>query len=194
MTAGARSGCCVMPEQAEQNGSLTTREREIVLLAATGLSNKTIAYELKLSAGTVKVHMHNIFQKLGIRTRSSSNHPGYPFDPKNRRRLRAPGGYARLDASKWGGLARPMALPVSSDAVRRSAVQGPPRTRWCRKVKRFGDIGHVHRPWTPREQSTFSTVGCSRASDRLRFAMQQSRGRLQLARRGRISPAAVPVA
>ncbi|MGO8972205.1 MAG: response regulator transcription factor [Steroidobacteraceae bacterium] len=59
-----------MPEQAEKNGSLTTREREIVLLAATGLSNKAIAYELKLSEGTVKVHMHNIFQKLGIRTRS----------------------------------------------------------------------------------------------------------------------------
>ena len=60
-----------MPEQGEKNGSLTTREREIVLLAATGFSNKTIAYELKLSEGTVKVHMHNIFQKLGIRTRSS---------------------------------------------------------------------------------------------------------------------------
>jgi len=72
MTArkGVQRECCVMPEQAEKNGSLTTREREIVLLAATGLSNKAIAYELKLSEGTVKVHMHNIFQKLGIRTRS----------------------------------------------------------------------------------------------------------------------------
>jgi DNA-binding NarL/FixJ family response regulator len=58
-----------MMKKAEQCSSLTTREQEIVLLAARGLSNKAIASELNLSGGTVKVHMHNIFQKLGVRTR-----------------------------------------------------------------------------------------------------------------------------
>jgi DNA-binding NarL/FixJ family response regulator len=58
-----------MLEQTEQNAILTTREQEIALLAAGGLSNKAIASELKSSVGTVKVHMHNIFQRLNIKTR-----------------------------------------------------------------------------------------------------------------------------
>jgi two-component system nitrate/nitrite response regulator NarP len=39
------------------------------LLAASGLSNKAIASELNSSEDTVKVHMHNIFQKLNIKGR-----------------------------------------------------------------------------------------------------------------------------
>jgi len=58
-----------MLEQTEKNAILTTREQEIALLAAGGLSNKAIASELNSSEGTVKVHMHNIFRKLNIRTR-----------------------------------------------------------------------------------------------------------------------------
>jgi DNA-binding NarL/FixJ family response regulator len=58
-----------MMKQVEQCSSLTAREQEIVLLVARGLSNKAIASELNLSGGTVKVHMHNILQKLGVRTR-----------------------------------------------------------------------------------------------------------------------------
>jgi two-component system nitrate/nitrite response regulator NarL len=34
-----------------------------------GLSNKEIARELILSAGTVKLHLHSIFLKLNIKTR-----------------------------------------------------------------------------------------------------------------------------
>jgi len=52
--------------------SLTSRERQIVLtLAASGLSNKGIGRQLNLSEGTVKVHMHNIFTKLGIGNRTA---------------------------------------------------------------------------------------------------------------------------
>jgi DNA-binding NarL/FixJ family response regulator len=60
---------CVIVEQLEQNASLTAREHRVAQLAAGGLTNKAIAFELGLMQGTVKVHMHNIFQKLGIRTR-----------------------------------------------------------------------------------------------------------------------------
>ena len=53
-------------------GSLTNRERQIVLtLVASGLSNKAIGRQLDLSEGTVKVHMHNIFTKLGIGNRTA---------------------------------------------------------------------------------------------------------------------------
>jgi two-component system, NarL family, nitrate/nitrite response regulator NarL len=52
--------------------SLTSREREIVLtLAAGGLSNKDVGRRLNLSEGTVKVHLHNIYQKLGVKTRTA---------------------------------------------------------------------------------------------------------------------------
>ena len=51
---------------------LTSREREIVLtLASGGLSNKDVGRRLSLSEGTVKVHLHNIYQKLGVKTRTA---------------------------------------------------------------------------------------------------------------------------
>jgi two-component system nitrate/nitrite response regulator NarL len=48
---------------------LTIREEQVALLIARGLSNKAVARELDISHGTVKMHVHNIFHKLGIRTR-----------------------------------------------------------------------------------------------------------------------------
>ncbi|WP_027516397.1 response regulator transcription factor [Bradyrhizobium sp. WSM1417] len=49
---------------------LTQRERQIARLVAEGLSNKEIARQLKVSDGTVKVHLYNIFQKLEITNRT----------------------------------------------------------------------------------------------------------------------------
>ena len=48
---------------------LTDRQDQIARLAATGLSNKQIARDLGISEGTVKIHMHAIFDRLGIRSR-----------------------------------------------------------------------------------------------------------------------------
>jgi DNA-binding NarL/FixJ family response regulator len=48
---------------------LTLRELEIARLVAGGLRNKSIADKLQLSEGTVKIHLHNIYRKLGIRSR-----------------------------------------------------------------------------------------------------------------------------
>ncbi len=53
---------------------LTKREREIVHLAVTGLSNKEIAAELYISEGTVKVHLHKIMGKLEVRNRTELSH------------------------------------------------------------------------------------------------------------------------
>ena len=49
---------------------LTPREREIALLVCTGLSNKHICRQLNLSEGTVKIHLHNVYEKLAIRNRT----------------------------------------------------------------------------------------------------------------------------
>jgi len=50
--------------QAEQ--TLTTRELEIVRMVSQGLRNRAIAERLSISEGTVKVHLHNIYEKLGV--------------------------------------------------------------------------------------------------------------------------------
>jgi DNA-binding NarL/FixJ family response regulator len=42
----------------------TRRERGVVLLVGSGISNKEIARQLGLSVGTVKTHVHNVLTKL----------------------------------------------------------------------------------------------------------------------------------
>jgi DNA-binding NarL/FixJ family response regulator len=62
----------VLPVLASKNDwskVLSPREQQIALLISRGLSNKDIARELGLSLGTVKIHVHNIFQKLGEKSR-----------------------------------------------------------------------------------------------------------------------------
>lgn len=45
---------------------LTPRETEVVKMVATGLRNKEIAEKLQISEGTVKIHLHTIYEKLHI--------------------------------------------------------------------------------------------------------------------------------
>jgi DNA-binding NarL/FixJ family response regulator len=49
--------------------TLSRREREIVNLVTHGLRNKELAEKLQISEQTVKNHMHNIFDKLGVSDR-----------------------------------------------------------------------------------------------------------------------------
>lgn len=49
---------------------LTEREKEIAALIRAGLRNKVIAEKCGLTEGTVKVHLHSIFQKLGVKSRA----------------------------------------------------------------------------------------------------------------------------
>ena len=48
--------------------SLSDREREVMSLVITGMLNKQIAGEMKLSEVTVKVHRHNLLKKLGAKS------------------------------------------------------------------------------------------------------------------------------
>ena len=48
---------------------LSPREREIVRLVAAGYRNRAIAERLSISEGTVKVHVHNVYEKLDVNGR-----------------------------------------------------------------------------------------------------------------------------
>jgi DNA-binding NarL/FixJ family response regulator len=56
----------------EPGGALSERETEILVLAARGHSNDQIAEELHLAPSTVKRHLANVYQKIGVRSRSEA--------------------------------------------------------------------------------------------------------------------------
>jgi DNA-binding NarL/FixJ family response regulator len=58
-------------ERLDPISTLSRREREVYELVRLGLSNKEIAGRLFISEGTVKVHVHHVFDKLGIRSRTA---------------------------------------------------------------------------------------------------------------------------
>ncbi len=49
---------------------LTPRETDVVRLVAQGRRNKEIARDLGISEGTVKMHLHNLYEKLGVSSRT----------------------------------------------------------------------------------------------------------------------------
>jgi DNA-binding NarL/FixJ family response regulator len=53
----------------DQSSALSQREREIVVLIAQGFKNKEMAERMFISEQTVKNHLHNIFDKLGVSDR-----------------------------------------------------------------------------------------------------------------------------
>ena len=52
--------------------TLTSREKEVLQLAAEGANNKEIAEKLVLSEVTVKSHMNSIFKKLKVTNRTQA--------------------------------------------------------------------------------------------------------------------------
>lgn len=53
-------------------GVLSKREQEIISLVAEGLTNENISKKLFISQRTVKIHLNNIFRKLGVKNRTQA--------------------------------------------------------------------------------------------------------------------------
>jgi DNA-binding NarL/FixJ family response regulator len=58
--------------QEQSDPELTPREREVLALLADGLPNKLIARRLDISEKTVKAHLTNIFQRIGVSDRTQA--------------------------------------------------------------------------------------------------------------------------
>jgi two-component system nitrate/nitrite response regulator NarL len=65
---GAESETVINPEH-DPFSELTPRETEILTFLANGQSNKSIARDLGISDGTVKLHVKSILRKLGVHSR-----------------------------------------------------------------------------------------------------------------------------
>ena len=104
------------------NTELSERELEIVKLLATGLSNKEIASQLFLSVNTVKVHLRNIFSKLGVQSRTEAT-----FMAIQRGYVTVPGAVPadegaaiegeRIETGEQAGVAPAPAAPVPAIAI-----------------------------------------------------------------------------
>jgi DNA-binding NarL/FixJ family response regulator len=61
-----------VPTMEEDSEHLSGRELDIIKLAARGLTNKDIADRLHLSYRTVEGHMRDVFNKLGVGSRTEA--------------------------------------------------------------------------------------------------------------------------
>ena len=96
--------------------SLSGREREVMSLVITGMRNKEIADELKLSEMTVKVHRHKLMEKLGAK--SVPSWPEWPTFSESPRAVSCDDGIMALRGwrprSPSGTASQPQAKPIAS--------------------------------------------------------------------------------
>jgi DNA-binding CsgD family transcriptional regulator len=68
----SKPGSTIINQSGLTKAGLSKREAEILLLINEGLSNQQIADKLFISESTVKKHISNIFQKLGVERRTEA--------------------------------------------------------------------------------------------------------------------------
>lgn len=62
----------LMRPKVGEKSELSEHQKNILSLLARGHANKSIAFELGISEGTVKQHVHTIYKKLGISSRTQA--------------------------------------------------------------------------------------------------------------------------
>ena len=83
-----RVASALLPRRADDPSSqLSERERQVLELAARGLANKQIGRALGITERTVKVHLGNVYRRIGVRDRTSAalwarEHLGDPDSPR----------------------------------------------------------------------------------------------------------------
>jgi DNA-binding NarL/FixJ family response regulator len=77
------------PDGKSTSVPLTTRERDVLGLVAEGLQNKEIADRLDISLATVRNHVHNLLEKLGVHSKleaiSLAYREGWVLGPRESR-------------------------------------------------------------------------------------------------------------
>jgi DNA-binding NarL/FixJ family response regulator len=58
------------PKSLERSAVLTDRQKRVATLVCGGLSNREIATKLGVAEGTVKIHLHAIYQRLNVHSRN----------------------------------------------------------------------------------------------------------------------------
>jgi DNA-binding CsgD family transcriptional regulator len=66
---GASASTSETPPTNESRAPLTARERDVLARMAEGLQNKEIAQKLEISLATVRNHVHNLLEKLGVHSK-----------------------------------------------------------------------------------------------------------------------------
>ncbi|MCZ4499121.1 MAG: two component transcriptional regulator, LuxR family [Marmoricola sp.] len=66
------AGALLPSREAAPGAELSVRERQVLDLVAQGLANKQIARRLEIAERTVKVHVGNIFRRIGVSDRTSA--------------------------------------------------------------------------------------------------------------------------
>lgn len=69
-----RAAAALLPRRRapEPGAGLSAREREVLEFVAQGLANKQIARQMGISERTVKVHLGNVFRRIGVADRTSA--------------------------------------------------------------------------------------------------------------------------
>jgi len=112
---------------AEYGEPLSKREIEVLRLVATGATNRQIAQELVVSVNTVKVHLRNVFTKLGVESRTEAT-----LKAIQEGLVDVPAAEAGLDSEASPSLEQ---VSPGSDAPASSAtVEGSPPLPWPKRI------------------------------------------------------------
>lgn len=77
-------------------GVLSPREKEVYHLAITDMSNPEMADKLCIADGTLKFHLYNIYDKLGVKTRAGLMYKHYDPVGFKDRQISVPRGSCKL--------------------------------------------------------------------------------------------------